>query len=354
VEVLTINRIPTLDGWRCVAITMVLVAHLVPVRTGRPMPLWAVTFGVHGVFIFFVLSGFLITSRLQSELHTCGHINLVGFYVRRLFRIMPCAWAYLLVAMLLAPEHMHRGEITSCVMFFRNYVSFGAFSLTVHFWSLAIEEQFYLLWPGVFILVGARRAGWVALCGAIVIAIRRSMGWAHYASLALPGPTHTELCADALLIGCFAAVIAPRLKGVSIPALPLAAILAWCVHHYSPFIPLVESCIIALLLLSTSTLPNTALGRLLELRPVRYIGKVSYSVYIWQQLPAAIYAHTLFALPYKILGLTVLVVFSHYGLERPMIALGKQFERGLLTKLRTAAVRMRHNALRNCHIYPTD
>jgi len=273
-----------------------------------------------GVGVFFVLSGFLITSRLMTER---GGVNLRRFYMRRMFRIMPCAWAYLIVAFILVRSHMHAGEVTSCVLFFRNYVSFGMFSFTVHFWSLSIEEQFYLIWPGVFVIAGTRRAGWIALTGAVILAALRYQHWSYYASLPLPGSTHTELCADGLLVGCAAAILSPKCKGVRLPTYPLVLAFAWCVYHYSSFVPLVESTIIALLLLSTTLHSTTKLAKALEMPALRYIGKLSYSIYIWQQIPAAFYAHNLAVLPYKIVVLSVVVLVSYYGLEKPMISFGK-------------------------------
>src|ERR1700731_4102388 len=132
------GRIPTLDGWRGVAILLVLIGHFMP-RTYFSL---VRTIGGHGVSVFFVLSGFLITSRLLDEQERNGRINLLRFYLRRIFRLMPCAWTFLLVVWTLGI--VKPGEIESCLFFFRNYVAFGPSGPTVHFWSLSIEEQFYL------------------------------------------------------------------------------------------------------------------------------------------------------------------------------------------------------------------
>lgn len=167
-----LKRIPTLDGWRGIAIALVLFDHiwtaiLFPRKLG-----WLQT-GQHGVTIFFVLSGFLITTNLIS-----GPIHLKKFYIRRFFRLMPVAWTYLAALMLLdyvAGGHLTSwGEVRPCLLFYRNYAgpSHGG-TMAGQFWALSIEGQFYLIWPGLLLLLGVRRCRWVAGLGAIGIAIFR-------------------------------------------------------------------------------------------------------------------------------------------------------------------------------------
>ena len=98
------DRIPTLDGWRGIAILLVLVTHLQISLLGHLYGSYHwMDLGQHGVNLFFVLSGYLITSRLLGE----NKINLKAFYLRRFFRLMPCAWTYLLT---LAPFHTRLGR----------------------------------------------------------------------------------------------------------------------------------------------------------------------------------------------------------------------------------------------------
>ena len=144
------NRIPTLDGWRGIAVLLVLVGHFSGrVNTGELG--WLTLIGLHGVAIFFVLSGFLITTILQREFEATGRVDLRRFYLRRFFRLMPCAWCYLLAILgppgLLMRTIVPGRDLLSCVFFWRNYYHDSAFAdaFTSHFWSLAIEEQFYLV-----------------------------------------------------------------------------------------------------------------------------------------------------------------------------------------------------------------
>src|SRR5579871_4680695 len=137
------SRIPQLDGWRGIAILLVLVSHLM--RWCCP---WAFKIGGRGVGIFFVLSGYLITSRLLRENECSARISLRRFYIKRFFRLMPCAWLYLIFLAVLGV--LQPLEMAGCLFFFRGALpSTPTHILTGHFWSLSIEEDFYLLWPSI-------------------------------------------------------------------------------------------------------------------------------------------------------------------------------------------------------------
>jgi len=320
------GRIPTLDGWRGAAILLVLIGHFMP-RTYFSL---VRTIGGHGVSVFFVLSGFLITSRLLDEQERNGQINLLRFYVRRIFRLMPCAWAYLLAVWTLgtvwASGLVKPGELEACLFFFRNYVAFGPSGPTVHFWSLSIEEQFYLIWPCVLVLAGARRSKWIAVAAILILAGRRWLYWSYFASLPLQFTTRTPLHADALLIGCLAAIMAPQLRQIRLPAAPLLVAFAACIYLFRSFIPLCESAIIAALLLSTSGQTNSIVSRFLESVPMTQIGRLSFSIYIWQELPAMYWDTRYWAIALRLGIVATLTLASYYGIERPMIAVGRRCE----------------------------
>lgn len=149
------KRIPTLDGWRGIAIAMVITGHI-QVAANYYIPLLKIR-GQHGVTIFFVLSGFLITANLISR-----PVTLKNFYIRRFFRLMPAAWTFLavltLVDALTGFPLSSWPEIRACLLFYRNFLP--PVGGTGQFWTLSIEEQFYLIWPGVLLLFGARRCRW--------------------------------------------------------------------------------------------------------------------------------------------------------------------------------------------------
>src|SRR5258708_1522262 len=115
-------RIPTLDGWRGVAILLVLIDHASRYSRFNDK-MWA-SLGFFGVDIFFVLSGYIITARLMEERAKSSEINLSSFYLRRAFRILPPVASYLLTITLLSlflPMHVGPSEILASLFFFRNY-----------------------------------------------------------------------------------------------------------------------------------------------------------------------------------------------------------------------------------------
>jgi peptidoglycan/LPS O-acetylase OafA/YrhL len=314
------NRIPTLDGWRGIAILMVLFDHAQYSLLHHFASPYTQT-GGHGVTIFFVLSGFLITSKLLES-----PISLKRFYIRRLFRLMPAAWTYLVVLFLfgqLTSVHLeHLAGFSSCVFFYRNFAGVSAGPLTGHFWSLSLEEQFYLVWPFLLLLAGVRRCLWVAAAGAIGCAVYRWFFWARYDHIVIN--CQTQVRADALLVGCLLAMLLanPRVRAKAqrwskFWALPALAVLLFSIARYHWIVPLFESVSIAGLIAATTLHPASYFARPLSFAPLAWLGTVSYSLYIWQQLFMA------FSNPWAICLLMPLVALvSYYLIERPATQLG--------------------------------
>jgi peptidoglycan/LPS O-acetylase OafA/YrhL len=317
------RRIPTLDGWRGVAILMVLITHAQAGLTGRAWRYNWMDMGQHGVEIFFVLSGFLITSRLLSD----DLIDLRGFYIRRFFRLMPSAWAYLLfVAAFGAVTRVHligRDAIPT-LLIVRNYVNeTSANAMTSHFWSLSIEEQFYLGWPVILFFTRRAHAIYIAAAGALACALFRFMFWSNYAT---SRHTYTEVRVDALLVGCIGAlfwqhltirrILTKHSRAIIASCVPL---LAFCMVRFQSLIPLSESVVVMFLVASTSAAPEGRLGRLLENRWIVFLGSISYSLYLWQEF---------FLVPHwGPVGIAMLpfAAITSYGLiERPSTALGRR------------------------------
>jgi peptidoglycan/LPS O-acetylase OafA/YrhL len=320
------NRIPTLDGWRGVAILLVLVAHFGPALHHSE----ALDVGQHGVTIFFVLSGFLITSRLIEERATTGSISLKSFYARRFLRLMPCAWAYLLFVSLINAEAHGKlftwNELCGSLFFYRNYLDpAGHHLMTAHFWSLSIEEQFYLFWPSILVL-GARPARWLAPALAVVIATYRFIHWQHLDQIPIQASLGTGVRADALFIGCAAALWLPVLKPYLRPWLsdPLFLGLGVCLVRYHKLIPLHESLLIALLIVTTSGYPASLLGHVMENRLLAFIGTLSYSIYVWQQLFMIYPTYSVEGKVLKVALAFLVAVASYFFIERPVIRLGRR------------------------------
>jgi peptidoglycan/LPS O-acetylase OafA/YrhL len=314
------KRIPTLDGWRGLAILLVLFDHFQDSLMGRYLRPWTQT-GQHGVTIFFVLSGFLITSKLLQ-----GPINLGRFYVGRFFRLMPAAWTYLTILLLLdwltGAHFTSMAGVRACVFFYRNFAFCADSAVTGHFWSLSLEEQFYLVWPCVLLFAGAARCRWIAVLAAIACAAYRWFFWAHYDQNLLNG--QSQIRADALLIGCLLALLFedPRIlafiaRGSRLCAFPACACLAFCIARFHWLPPLFESVSIAGLIAFTTLHPTAWMTRPLSSRLLAWLGLVSYSLYLWQEL------FTLFHSPIALfIVMPLAALASYYGIERPSIRFG--------------------------------
>jgi peptidoglycan/LPS O-acetylase OafA/YrhL len=320
------GRIPTLDGWRGLAILLVLFDHAQNALQGRYLRPWTQT-GQHGVTIFFVLSGFLITSKLLES------SSLKRFYMHRLFRLMPAAWTYLAVLLFTdRVEHLQftsLSEVTASVLFYRNFY-FGTGGAG-HFWSLSLEEQFYLVWPCVLLLAGIRRCRWIAVVGALSVALYRWLFWARYNANLVNGQTHVR--ADALLVGCLLALLlaSPAIRSAATRwskfwMLPALATLLFCMAHFHWLPPLSESLAIAGLMAASVLHPDSILSRPLNRVALAWLGTVSYSIYIWQQ-PFSGHRSTGSALLLLGVAMPVCALGSYYYIEQPMIRLGRSLTR---------------------------
>lgn len=334
------RRIPTLDGWRAVAIAAVTIHHL-----GRSFyqeeaayDTDITRFGAFGVDIFFGLSGLLITTLLLEEWRRHGSFDLPGFYLRRAFRILPPYLAYLAVCTV-AGLWRSPWEAAGCLLFFRNYVpDHLAGADTQQLWSLAVEEHFYFLWPSLLFLLKPRLARPAALLLACAFGLWRLVS-SQLASPTLPQiPTHfrTDLRLDALLWGCLFAFllhdVAQRDKlGAQLrwPAW-LAVACGWmlCLKFYSPLSSVWVACGVPVLLLGTVTHPEWSLSRALEWAPIVWLGRISYSLYLWQQLFLVAgwdhSAHWWRIWPFNLAACLVAAAASYYLIEKPCIRIGRR------------------------------
>jgi peptidoglycan/LPS O-acetylase OafA/YrhL len=343
------NRyLPTLDGWRALAVIGVVLYHG---RAGFFHNDWWIyrlcAHGILGVDVFFAISGFLICGLLLKEYQTAGDINLRAFYVRRCFRILPpyyvCLAIFTIIA-LFGVIKLNFSDLPSCLLFYRNYKplgmdEYGGF-YTAHFWTLAVEEHFYLTWPVLLLAVKPRRAGKVAFLLAMLIACWRAVE-AHFHLLAGVLPldnllTRTDTRADALLWGCLAAIYFPeirrlvaRLRFSQLWIAPLALLAVTQLMH-APGLVLLHAILLPMLVLSTVTQPESWLGRALEWQPLCWIGTLSYSLYLWQELflpeIPSIMAHGPFRVlqqpPWNLGALLVCACLSRYLVEIPMNRIG--------------------------------
>jgi peptidoglycan/LPS O-acetylase OafA/YrhL len=319
------QRIPVLDGIRGIAILMVLIDHTQFALLGRFLP--GGQLGQHGVTLFFVLSGFLITSKLLE-----GPIDLRRFFLRRLFRLMPVAWTYLAAVLLFdrlsGAMLTSLAEVRSCLFFYRNFFSPGSGGAACHFWSLSLEEQFYLVWPVLLLLAGIRRCRWIALAGAAACALYRWLNWSHYDNSLVN--IQSQVRADALLLGCLLAMLLayPGVRSAvarwsKLWAFPAAVVVAFCIARYHFLPPLYESVCLAGLIAAALASPRSAVARPLCSRMLVYVGTISYSIYVSQEFfMAQPTPPTLASTLLLILGIPVCALSSYYLIERPCQRLG--------------------------------
>jgi peptidoglycan/LPS O-acetylase OafA/YrhL len=298
--------------------------------------LWTINgSGVKGVQLFFAISGFLITSRLIEEWNCFGRISLKRFYIRRVCRILPPAMTYLFVIAVLGVAGVLSFQWKywlSAACFFRNYMPPGGPVFEMHYWSLSIEEQFYLLWPALLVLFGVYRGRYTAMILVLLVWIWRWIAFRHvWGFTARLGDfwSRSDICFDGLLLGCFFALAleSPQVKKCLTKYLSVTAVVAIVViilatggSTYTPGGRAIQSLLMPCIIVATILHPHTWLGRLLEVAPIRWVGRLSYSLYIWQQLftfEAFIPWYTL-----RLVCLFGVAALSFYGIEKPMIRLG--------------------------------
>ena len=295
------DRIPSLDGLRALGIVLVLISHLLDSGGAAPWlaPLWHVHPGFLGVRTFFVLSGYLITTLLIREATRTGTVNLRRFYLRRALRIMPAYYAFLLalgVATVLGAVAIPASSFVSAATYTSNY--FATVYPVGHSWSLAVEEQFYILWPGALAALGLRRgfrlAAAVLVIGPVcrVAALQLGNAWPN-------NPTFSFECvADALATGCLLAryrdrlatlgwyrALSGKLGGAVWPA--VVVVLAWTNVSHPMFAAAIGITLINFFIAGAVDWcmrnPAGLVGRVLNARPVVYVGVLSYAIYLVQQ-----------------------------------------------------------------------
>jgi peptidoglycan/LPS O-acetylase OafA/YrhL len=324
------KKIPSLDGLRAVSIVFVVVSHLSRTRGFPNFPFLAhafFTYGYFGVRIFFVISGFLITSLLLQEKDRTGRISLREFYVRRAYRILPAAYAYMLVVTLFFWHVLPRIDILCAYTYLTNYILHNTWNLG-HLWSLSVEEQFYILWPLLMAAYFHKRVQIVV--GAIILGplFRLFVGGLDAAGIAHLSGNVFPSVQDALATGCLLALIRPKVDTWS------ATIDRWI-----PWIAALTLVLPPLRIargvqpLFTETLMNVGIAlcihhcirkryRWLNVAPVMWLGTLSYSLYLWQQVFLNYHSMSpLAAFPLNIMCALTMACACHYGVEKPFLRL---------------------------------
>jgi peptidoglycan/LPS O-acetylase OafA/YrhL len=302
------GRIVSLDGLRAISISMVLIGHAAEPEPRSPVTKWileVVGDGRFGVYVFFVISGFLITTLLLREEQKTQHISLAHFYLRRAFRILPAYYAFLAAVAWLAARgrvEVDRADLLHAISFTWLYNFRKSHWVLAHTWSLSVEEQFYLVWPLLLIALPRR---WAVGAGLTMILMSPVARWAL--SGAVAGPERRVLYVvsaariDILMLGSLPAIVwkSPRFQeclGAALRArlhlIAVGAALLCCTPtteaHFgrlmSALEPTVQAIGAAALVVWTVRSPYTVVGWFVGLLPVRALGWISYSVYLWQQI----------------------------------------------------------------------
>lgn len=306
-----------LDGLRAVAVAAVVTTH-----TGLTKQA-----GYQGVTVFFVISGYLITTLLVAELSATGELRVAAFYRRRIARLGPalvlsCAvtTSYLLVTQ--SPVRTWGVGLLSALTYTTDFVDsftsgshIGLFEPT---WTLAVEEQFYLVWPAILMLCWRSHRPTRNLqltCGVLYVA-----SWLNRARFEAGTPSHNRLFhsldahADALLLGCLlAAVFAGRDVATTrwrlgACAVGCAGVLGLLIVYFHPSslgmvsfdrvgfgqVALASGAVLSWLVVS----PDGFSGRLLGLAPLAYVGRLSYGIYLYNLLLARIFERAFGTLPF--------------------------------------------------------
>ena len=341
-------RIPSLDGLRAVAILLVLLSHLLGTRNFATRDMLHVTgdLGNLGVRGFFVISGFLITTLLLRELELNGTISLRHFYLRRAFRIFPAFYVCLgSLALLnfLNLLKLNQCDLLSAGTYTINYRTAVERSWNVgHLWSLAVEEQFYLLWPAALWLLGKRKGLAIAAAVIVLAPLVRMATWRYFPAW-LPGiKWQFQTVCDSLATGCLLAGLQSWLARQK----QLDKLIA---SNFMLFLPLLvvwlnflisgrprlnflvgQSLLnagIALFILHCIRHPEKWSGQVLNLRPLVLLGVLSYSLYLWQQLFLDHASRNLMcSFPWNVFFALGAAFLSYALIEKPALNLRRKIE----------------------------
>jgi peptidoglycan/LPS O-acetylase OafA/YrhL len=323
-----------LDGLRAVAVLFVVAAHVGFLRGGTL-----------GVDLFFVLSGFLITTLLLEEHEARGAVSLLGFYTRRAFRLFPALWlllsAYLAFGLasgrIGSPRHL-LGAAAVGLGYLENLFLAGSSGVPAHYlwhlWSLAEEEQFYLLWPIVLGYCLRRKVTARDIClilAGLLVAVnvdRLALFFSGAGSARIWfGPdTHS----DGLILGCLAALACARGRTITRSAAAVGACVALALVAIPSVKPLSDAVLLtvtapafpvgcALVIWHAWSNSSAKVWRALSIRPLTYLGRISYGIYLWH-FPLM---HAMRIAPGLIMTVVVAAV-SHRFVEAPLRRYGRR------------------------------
>jgi peptidoglycan/LPS O-acetylase OafA/YrhL len=346
------QKLPSIEGLRAISIILVLINHLAiknSIFVGLEQYNWLTDIlqdGQLGVNVFFVISGFLITSLLLTEEEKSGKISLKQFFTRRMLRIFPAYYFLLLVYFCFQLvdfiQLSQASWITSIT--YTKYFNWQLDWFTAHFWSLSIEEHFYLIWPFAFVFAKNQRKKIALFLFFLVPFVRLTtyfypINWLNDFSLFAR--------VDAIAIGCLFALykdqilqkISQHWRSIfyfSILVLILIRYFPWLTHliglgtyYFSIALGATHGTIanvcIALIMMYSIYGPQKMWFSFLNTRIMRFIGVLSYSIYLWQQFFISGSNHWYTSPPLNLLLILFTALFSYYFIEKPFLRLKQKF-----------------------------
>lgn len=346
-ELESARGIPSLDGLRALSILLVILAHsgwYLPENIQHNLVFQLIIGnGFHGVAIFFVISGYLITSLLFREADKSGTISLKHFYFRRTLRIFPPFYAFLAImgilwSMRIIPEHLPSFMAAATYTWALNPKAQGYF--IAHSWSLSIEELFYLGWPLAFLILHRRKR--IIELSLLIIVIMPFLRVAlYFVAPSLRGHEDYMIQGniDTLMVGCLLALSKGReewvewqhryLNAWTASAMAIVGLLV--VPFVSLTLPkrlaglyglaakptLTAFCIGGFVVYLVGN-PKSMGGRFLNLKAIRHIGVLSYSLYLWQQIFTSPHIPLL---PYGFFYAFAAAELSYWLVEKPSLKL---------------------------------
>ena len=286
------KRIPSLAGLRAISIVLVLISHAQ--RPGTH-PFWFSLLFLHadlGVRVFFVISGFLITTILLKE------PSLKRFYSHRARRILPAFAVFLIAAILLGAPKADWPYIFTWTVNFDPHPAW----MIGHLWSLSVEEQFYILWPLAIAFTGRRTWTLIAVAAIFAFPLKAINPALHYAFPVVCGP---------IALGCLLALYPIRVRVPAWVFVPFIIVL----DAYD--IRFVVNILVALCVARVVAVPP----RVLNWPPLMWLGKISYSLYLFQQLFFdSISGKPAIPLPFplNLAGALAVATASYYFIEQPI------------------------------------
>ncbi len=299
------NYIKGLNGLRAISILLVILAHMdllarIPNTPFVVNHLWPIFSGETGVMIFFVLSGFLITSILIHEKKKTGKINIKYFFIRRFLRLLPPLVLFYGAIILIAVMDwipIPTESILYAIFYSYNFVpnQFYVYELG-HIWSLSVEEQFYFTWPFLMLFISRLRTYFIIITAILILSIVAIYLYPTIAALDNYKPMRFFIPAIMpIMIGCAGALMLFKMNGMAeslsqksslvfVIGLSLFCIPIILPELLLPMCQFFQSLGIILLIFWISLNQESVLVRLLEFKPLNYIGLISYGLYIFQGL----------------------------------------------------------------------